>query len=411
MTYPLASFSLWGMRRSLALAHRWTGLCLGLVFFLVCASGTLLVWEDEITDFLDRALITQSSQEARTQSSQEARTQSSQGAPSQSNQEARTQSNQEARTQSNQEAPTQSNQPTPSLTVIEKAVKAQLLPQEQIKRFYLPPGKVRVQGPEGRRILYFHPQDGRFLGEGSQRMRQVEIFHRRLFLGDTGRWITLVSATGVFFLLLSGLKLWWPINKKGWGQAFVIKGSGSRRRLFFDIHRVGGVIVALPLLLIVVTGWNYSKLARPYRSAIMTITAAPAPPARIKAKFPGKRVASLDDALLAAQDAFPEASLSFLDYPSSDSRLVEVAMRHPWEPGSMGNSAVEFDLSTGEVRRKTHALEMPLGHQLVSVWALPLHRGRAFGWPQRLLWMFVSIMGMLLPLTGAWLWYRKGKKS
>jgi uncharacterized iron-regulated membrane protein len=350
------------MRRFLALAHRWIGLGLGLIFFLVCASGSLLVWEDEVTDFLDRSLIIGSSTDS-------------------------------------------------SLALIEKAAEEEIKGDERLVRFYLPPGKVRVQGSQGRRILYFNPNDGTFLGEGSQFMRQVEIFHRRLFLGDPGRWMTLVSATGVIFLVLSGIKLWWPISKKGWGQAFTVKLSMSKRRLLFDVHRVGGVIVALPLLLIVITGWNYSILSKPYRSTILKLTRAPVPSPALRTEIPGHHVTSLDDALAAARLAFPNTELSFVNYPKTPEDLVLIAMRHPWQPGGPGQSTVEFDLSTGKVRRQQNALQMPLGQQFISVWALPIHRGRAFGRPQQVLWALTCFMGMLLPLTGAWLWYCKGKKK
>ena len=62
---------------------------------------------------------------------------------------------------------------------------------------------------------------------------------------------------------------------------------------------------------------------------------------------------------------------------------------------------------TGEVLRSLNAMGLPVGHQFVYVWALPLHRGEVFGLPQRILWLMVVLIGAGLPLTGMWLWYTR----
>jgi len=59
-----------------------------------------------------------------------------------------------------------------------------------------------------------------------------------------------------FFLLLSGLILWWPKkwNKKGKEQAFTIKTNASRKRLNYDLHNVLGFYSIIIALLLAFTG-------------------------------------------------------------------------------------------------------------------------------------------------------------
>ncbi len=351
------------MRKTIVTLHRLFGLSLGLIVVVVCGTGALLSFEDEITSFLNRDLMHSSASAI------------------------------------NPDA-------------LYSLVHDHLAPGEKVKRLHIPVGRVRVQGSDESRELFFHPQDGRYLGVGNPFMTKVLELHRTLLLSRTGRYLTLCSALGVIFLSLTGLKLWWPLKKQKLGKNFTIKTSGSKRRLLLDLHRVGGVFVALPFLLIALTGLNYSLISDAYRSLIHQVTRTPSPlaPLTVTASTAAQTL-DFEQALLKAQKTFPNATITSIDPPKDASQPLTVRLRHPGQPDSFGRSTVEFDPFRGTILRATDATQIPLGYRFTSVWALPLHRGRAFGLPQQILWLLTALIGLSLPLTGAWLWRTKRKPT
>ena len=349
------------MRLKLSKLHRVLGLVCGLVILIVFGTGAILCFDDEIRDFLDRDLHRQSERSL-----------------------------------------------GPDELV--KAFQPQLLKEERVSRLYLRVNKVVVRGPEGRRVLYFNPDDGRILGEGSQALRLVLGLHRRLLVGKFGRWITLTSTLGLLLLSLTGLKLWWPRNYKKLPAALRIKTTASRRRLFLDLHRVGGFYLLIPILIMLITGLNYSPLSSQLRAAVLALTqAGPIPSPQSSTST--EQALTLREALKKAQAVYPQAQLTMIEIPKEPSQGIKVRLRHPSQPGKFGRSSVILDAESGHVLRALNAMEIDFGQRLLHIWALPMHRGRAFGLPHQLLWLLACLGGMMLSLTGFWLWISKRKKK
>ncbi len=330
--------------------------------FLVCASGAILSFEDEITGVLNRKLIVESDAAV-------------------------------------------------SVDDFHAAAQGQLSSGEWVARIYLPLGRVKVQGADGARFLYFHPADARFLGTGSELMSWVIKFHRNLLLSKPGRWITLVSACVVIVLLFSGLKLWWPNKLKTLPRRLSIKADGSRARFFFDLHRVAGAYLFLPLLLISLTGLNYSIVSDTYRHLIKSLAQSPPIPSVEPLPELGPERLSLDEALKRARLVFPEAVATSVDFTKDKDGPLKIRFRHPTQPGEFGQSNVVLNPETGRVLRALNAMELSWGQQWIYVWALPLHRGRAFGLAHQLVWLAVAIAGASLPLSGFYLWYSRRKRT
>lgn len=351
------------MRAALRLLHRALGLLFGAVFLAVCLSGAILVFEDELIDALDREMIVRS------------------GSAMDADQ-------------------------------FYLATLAKLGEGEQVKRLYVPLGKVRVKGASEQRILYFDPRDGRYLGQGTRVLDQVLAFHRRLLLSEPGRWITLCSALSALALVLSGLQLWWPRSSSRLRSHFRIKTDGSRRRFLFDLHRVGGVASAAIILILVVTGLNYSKVSGPYRTGLSVVSggsaALPSPP---RVPLGEGTLASLKGALDKAQSEFPGYQVTSVDPPQSPEEPLTIRLRGPGQPGDFGRTVVYLNPWSGEVLGKLDASQLNPAQSWVNVWALPIHRGRAFGPLHQLLWLVGALVGAMLPLTGAWLWWNKRRRA
>jgi uncharacterized iron-regulated membrane protein len=350
------------MRASFVKLHRALGLFCGAVVFLVCLSGALLSFQDELTQVLNRDLIHESDVQVSAQ----------------------------------------------EMLI---SAQAQLLDGEFVHSIYLPLGKVRVQGPSGKRILFFHPADGRFLGQGSKIFVWVLALHRNLLLTDFGRWLTLTSCLALIGLLISGWKLWWPRKLSKISKGLRIKTTASRRRLVFDLHRVLGIFISIPLLMIAVTGLNFTKIKGVYRDTIVSLTRAEPIPAPKPVGQLGPERLSLDQALAISMEVFPQATATAIQLPGTPDGPLNIRFRHPSQPGTYGRSNVVLHPETGEILRSLNGMEMSFGQQLIHVWAFPLHRGRVFGLLHQLLWAVVALLGASLPVSGFWLWYTRRSRN
>lgn len=349
------------MRKQFVLLHRWLGLIAGAVVFLVCLSGSLLVFEEPIENVLNRRFLV-------------------------------------------------SHPSAITWQQLHDAAQTRLRGNESVRRLYLPPGRVQVRGGEGNRDLFFSVQDATYQGEGTQVMEQVLNLHRRLLLGNVGRWLTLTSCLFFLGLMISGIKLWLPAKWSKWKSGFLIQSKASRRRFMLDLHRVVGICVALPFIMVALTGLNYSLLSKPLRAAVLAVTSAgpegsPAEPSQESPASP----LTLDGAVEVAQAVFPEARLSCLEVMDSPPDCIKIRFHHPGQLGEFGQSFVVVHLPTGEVLQSYNAVEQGLGRRLVTEWALPLHRGEAFGAVHRILWVLLALAGAMMPVTGYWLWWQKKK--
>jgi uncharacterized iron-regulated membrane protein len=73
-------------------------------------------------------------------------------------------------------------------------------------------------------------------------------FHKRLFLGEPGEWLVITSTVIAALLVIGGLVLWWKRKllrvsvRRGWW------------RFLFDLHHSLGLLAAVVMLLISLTG-------------------------------------------------------------------------------------------------------------------------------------------------------------
>lgn len=113
------------------------------------------------------------------------------------------------------------------------------------------------------RLLYdVDPFTAAVKGEGAEKtapfFRAVKKFHTSLGLPKRiGRPIVLGVTIFAVLLLLTGLILWTPVKKNGlknWTNRMTVHRSFGQRRLFYDLHNAAGFFFLLPLLALCATG-------------------------------------------------------------------------------------------------------------------------------------------------------------
>jgi uncharacterized iron-regulated membrane protein len=222
--------------------HLAAGLAAGLVIFVMCVTGTLLMYERQIVEWADRGF--------------------------------------------RPEAPPAGAAALPVETLLARVRAAD--PASP-----LPSGVTRQADPAapalvnlGReRSLYVDPYTGKILGEASPRVRAffraVTDWHRWLAAKgesrDRGRAATGASNLAFLFLVLSGIFLWLP---RRWNRPQLRLRTWFRRGVSakardFNWHHVIGLWSWLPLVLIVATG---VVMSYPWANALLFRLAGDTPP-------------------------------------------------------------------------------------------------------------------------------------
>jgi uncharacterized iron-regulated membrane protein len=108
-------------------------------------------------------------------------------------------------------------------------------------------------------LIYVNPYNGKITGmvDHEDFFHEIDEGHRYLWLGkEIGTAITSWATFIFFFLLISGLILWFPKkwNKTTINSSFKIKWNAKFKRLNYDLHNVMGFYTLILALLISLTG-------------------------------------------------------------------------------------------------------------------------------------------------------------
>lgn len=351
--------------------HRYIGLVVGLVVIIIGFTGSLLVFEKEINQFL----ISQ---------------------------------------QFGQVIPQEQRLPLESvLETVKKAYTSQpdvkllginSLPDHTFDRVFL------LSPDDKRSEVFVNPYTGKIMGA-----RQWEntlfglIFklHYQLLAGDIGTIIVGIVALLLFILCITGIILW-----PGWNRlmaGFKIKWNAHIKRVNFDLHKVAGIVTAVFLTMIAFTGfcWNFYEFTKPL---IYAATFTPLPPDPVSQSIAGKSPLRLTEILQKADAALPTAYTTYIRLPQAPEGVVEVGKKLPLETTEYGDSQVYLDQYTGKVVQLKNALKSSRADRFLDAFA-PMHYGTFGGLPTRILYVFVGLGLSTLSITGfiMW-WYRyKGK--
>ena len=234
--------------------------------------------------------------------------------------------------------------------------------------------------------------------------RRLEVWHRTLGAGPTGRWIVGVSSALLALISLAGLVLWWPM-RRGTLRRF------SRQRRALDWHNVAGVAALLPLVILAVTGITFTWggdvfpvvdewTGRPSNPVVPRLAPAPAGEAtadRVSLADTARHVMATypDWQIRGVQDARPASPVPYKFMLRDPAALIPHPSLHLY-----------FDPRTGaEIGRWEAASGGAVGLYRRTFYVL--HTGHPFPTWARGGWALMSAAGALLVLTGCWISLRR----
>lgn len=285
-----------------------------------------------------------------------------------------------------------------------EAARRELAPGERIHSLTLPEGEgavlVSAARPlrEGERRpvrnnLWLDPRSAAVVDEAASDqglVRVLHMLHGSLMVPGVGRQI--VGWIGVFMLIscLTGLWLWWPV------AGSVRRGFRWRRQpsLNANLHHQLGFWVMVPLAMLSFTGvWiSFPQAFGRFEASAPKAPAAPAPPAQ---PVEQPRL-SLQEALIAARSAAPDAAVRTIAWPTDQ--------RPEWTVTFAGGSVAQ-EVKVADADAKATASPPPPPETTARLMRR-LHDGTGMG----LGWQIVIFLGGLIPaalaVTGILMWWR-----
>lgn len=243
-------------------------------------------------------------------------------------------------------------------------------------------------------------------------LNYLKFLHRNLVLGDIGReivhWVTLLFLV----MLISGLVLWWPANKRARKGRLTIKWTATPKKLNYDLHNVLGFYATWIAIFCVITGifWGFEVV----KDSLRSLTGEDEivydqPVSQVAAKTDGfDHFAVLDSLATWARQEFPGKSIR-ISNPHREDEAVNLSVIQP-NPLVYKTDHYHFDRYTGasisghfqaDLHGKTSS------YQKINKLVYDIHFGTVLGLPGRLLVFFACLIAASLPITGFWVWLGK----
>ena len=396
------------MKKIFRKIHLWLSVPFGLIITLVCFSGAMLVFENEVNEWFRRDLYY---------------------------------------------VETVKESPLPMDKLLEKV--ATTLPDSVSVTgvsISSDPGRayqVSLSKPR-RASLYVDQYTGEVKGKSERSGFFMFMFRMHRWLLDSmnpgnegifwGKMIVGVSTLLLVFVLISGIVIWWPRTRKALKNSLKITATKGWRRFWYDLHVAGGMYALIFLLAMALTGltWSFPW----YRTAFYKVFGVEVQQ-RAAQGHEQKSDAQKRDTKLAAhrekkregnevrkgeRSRRPENNHSdmysvtspFVYWQEIYDKLRRQNPEYKQISISSGTASVSFDRFGNQRASDRYSFNTDTGeftetslyqHQdksgKIRGWIYSVHVGSWGGMLTRILAFIAALIGAALPLTGYYLWMRK----
>lgn len=269
----------------------------------------------------------------------------------------------------------------------------------------------RAKDGKETKYIYVDPGTGKVLGErGSESFfNWVLQLHRYLLLKDfNGAEIVATIGFVITFITVSGIYLWWPGLAK-WTKGFVIRNSKNRYALHYDYHKVFGIISVPFLLVVSLTGALFVFDEPIFAMFGAKPNKSPAKELLVSQPLDSGKL-PIDQLIAVAQKSVPDGKFMQIRMPAKPEEgkpegTVDIRMSHGYDPSGAGNVQLWLDQYSGKIIAKQDAVtDAGLTYQ---TWLFPLHTGLFGGIFTKILYFIGGLMPALLMVTGTYMWYTK----
>lgn len=269
--------------------------------------------------------------------------------------------------------------------------------------------KFYIDGGEG--DCFVDPYTGEVTAkdERSAFFRKVVRLHRFLMheyqRGDTpwGKWAVGVSTIAFVFILVSGLVMWFPKNRKMLKRNLSIKLPVGKFRFWYDLHVAGGFYACVFLLLMALTGltWSFPW----YRTPFYTLFGAD--PAEM-AKGRGHRQQQEKPELCYAtwDKMVDEMQARYPEYNTISIRNNEITVNYKDYGNIYERDQFSFTPEDGTIVKTTLNADRTQ-YSILRNWVYCIHSGGWGGMASRIAYCIAALLGVVFVFTGYYFWIKK----
>lgn len=230
-----------------------------------------------------------------------------------------------------------------------------------------------------------------------------------------GKMIVGVSTLLLVFVLISGVVIWWPRTRKALKNSLKITATKGWRRFWYDLHVAGGMYALIFLLAMALTGltWSFPW----YRMAFYKIFGVEVQQ-RVAQGHEQKSDAQKRD----TKPAVHREKKSFAYWQEVYDKLSRQNPEYKQISISSGTASVSFNCFGNQRASDRYSFNTDNGeftetslyqHQdksgKIRGWIYSIHVGNWGGMFTRILAFIAALIGAALPLTGYYLWIKKLK--
>lgn len=376
------------MKKAIGQIHLWLGLASGMVVFVISITGCIYVFEEELSAVVYRSrrevnISPGAVRKPLSELLQVAKKELGEGHPVQ-----------------NIDIPE-----APGHTYVFRA--AQVRNKKATTHF----GEIVYQ-----RKLYVDPYTGVVVKNENTKYEFFNLvlrLHRNLLLNREVGTTIIGGAVLIFVvMLISGIVLWWPRNRRGFKSRFSFDWKKTTRwkRRNYDLHNVPGFYSLFILLAIALTGlvWSFEW----FDHGVQWIANGGAPVKQEVLLSDTTRVSSSSpvDRIYADLAALNPGAHGFsISFPDKAKGVINASARH--EAHTHYNVVrYQFDQYTGS-RLTTTTFDQKSAGEKLRAMNYDIHTGGILGLTGKFVAFFASLISASLPVTGFLIWYGRRKRK
>lgn len=238
------------------------------------------------------------------------------------------------------------------------------------------------------------------------------ITNRELGSMITG-WATIIFTLGC----ITGLVIWFPQKIKYWRQGLKIKWKANWKRVNHDLHNTLAFYALFFLLLMGLTGpqWSFDW----YRTGLQKTLGTYQPKPKEQDKKPGKDKAAADstittlhlqDYLMAADKALPYEGDYTISLPEQPVKNITISKNKTGFFAPAAADKLTLDAFNGQVKKKEVFRDKPFNERVAgSIKAI--HVGNVYGMFTKIIYFLACLIATTLPVTGTLIWLNKLKQK
>lgn len=372
-----------GTRQLLNTVHLWLGVGSGVILFVVCLTGTVYTFSDEIKKLTDSHLYRIDVPVAAT--------------------------------------------PIPAeeliIGVLDSLqggiVQSVTIPSALNASYQITIGQPQGDNGPGRprgTTYFVNPYTGDILGTGETTTSEFFMvmfrLHRWLLLDTSiGRPIVGVATIIFVVIIITGLVIWFPKKIKNWKQGVKIKTNANWKRMNHDLHNALGFYASLFLLVMALTGltWSFEWYKKGFVNTFAT--SSDVKPPELRSTFiPNSKRLPVTSFISAAKNILPYDGDHRVNLTADSTGVVVVMKTGNGFFATSVADRVTLDQYSAQVLATDLFASKPFGDQVVAS-IKAIHIGSFAGLFSKILYFITCLTGTSLPVTGVIIWINKLRRK